>query len=199
MKTKVVYLATKAMVAIVFVAILAFKALAGEAPKLKVVPHSADKALIAIDNLSDDAAVLTIEDERGDILYYKEGNINKDFYTKIFSFKNIEDGDYVIKVKNKSGENSVNFSVEGETIKLKEPSSAPFVSIENGTIRLSHLNNSLSNVYISLIGKDGEFYKRNLGKDFSITAGLNISNLEEGEYELRLTNGENNYSYNFKK
>lgn len=201
MKTKVFYLATKVTVAAILVTLIALKANAGDAPKLKFVSTTTDRAIIAFDNNSNESAVLTIENANGDMLYYKEGNIDSKIYSKVFSFKNLSDGTYKATVKNDEGETSLNFNVNEDKINVleKAESISPFFEVNKNALKLSFLNHSLSNVEVKFSGTEGEIYSKNLGKDFNIIAGFDITNLKEGNYVVNVSNGDNTYSYNFKK
>lgn len=116
MKTKVTYLATKIMVAIVLVALIVVKATAAEAPNLKMVPYSNERAIVVVDNPGNSYAELTIEDSNGRILYYREGKINEKMYSKIFDFKNLTNGNYRIIVKNNIGKKELFFTVENSFV-----------------------------------------------------------------------------------
>lgn len=199
MKTKVFYLATKLAVAVIIVVLIAFKATAADAPKLKFVTHSADRAIIAIDNTATEMAVLTIENANGDILYYKEGNINEKVYSKVFSFKNLTNGDYKVTVKTRNGENSQIFNVINGEVKVKTEKKAPYFELTNDVVKLSFLNHSLEPVEVILSSEDGEVYSKKLGNNFSINAGFNVASLKKGSYVVNVSNGENTYSFNFIK
>lgn len=202
MKTKVTYyLATKIMVALVLVAILVVKATAAEAPKLKMLPHANERAIVVVDNPVDSYTELTIEDSRGDIMYYREGRINEKMYSKIFDFKNLENGDYKVIVKNKVGEKALLFTVDNNKIVVKDDaiSNVPYFFYENDVLRVSYLNHSLSNIALTITNNEGDIFEKSLGNDFSITAGLKLSNLNKGDYAVSINDGKNSFSYNFEK
>lgn len=201
MKTKVFYLTTKVMVAMFLLAILAVKAFAGETPKLKMVPYSPDKAIIAVDNTTDAAAELTIEDADGYVLYYKEGNIDEKLYSKIFDFKNLTDGRYTITVKNTYGEQAVAFKMVNNKFKLieGETSYVPYFEVKDNVLKLSFLNHSLDNVELTLTDENGYYFTKDLGNNFSITEGFSIAKLFEGDYAVELKTGNKSFSYNFAK
>jgi len=201
MKTKVFYLTTRIMVAIVLLAILAFKALASEAPKLEVVPNSKTKAIIALDNSESKTFKLSIEDKNGDVLFFQESIIEGNHYSKIFDFKNLSKGIYTITAKNSYGEekqdirvNNGNFEVLG-----KKEVHAPYVELKGNTLKLSYLNHSLSNVEMQIVDQNGNLFSKILGKDFSIQAGFNLSNLTTGELAINIISGNKTYSYYFEK
>lgn len=201
MKTKVIYLATKLTVAVVLVALLAAKAIAGNSPKLKLVPHSTEKAIIVVDNPSDAITELSIEDINGDVLYYREGNIDNKTFSKMYDFKNLENGDYKVVVNNKFGEKEVFFKVEdNEIFVVKDMGDIkPFFAVEDDVLKLSYLNHTLGNIELTIINADGATFKTRLGDHYSITAGFSIAGLENGEYTAYLSDGSNTFNYNFEK
>ena len=202
MKTKVMYLATKVTVAVILVAILAAKAIAGEAPKLKLVPHSTDRAVVVIDNEQDSPSELVIEDLIGNILYYKEGRINEKMYTKLFDFRNLENGTYKITASNNYGKKELTFKVDGDEIVVEKDhftTAHPYVEVKDDVLKLSFLNHSLNEVYLSITDDSGTVYSKSLGNDFSITTGFSLAKLDYGDYSAIITDGKNTYSYNFEK
>lgn len=202
MKTKVMYLATKVMVAVILVVIIAVKTLAGEAPKLKLIPHSTNQAIVIINNNENSPSELVIEDMNGNLSYYKEGRIDEKMYTKLFNFKNLDNGTYKITASNNSGKKEVTFKVTDNGIKVEMDNysaNRPFIEVEDNILKLSFLNHSLNEIYLSIANVNGEIYKRSLGNDFSITTGINLTKLNYGDYAAVISDGENTYSYNFEK
>lgn len=202
MKTKVTYLATKVMVAVILVALLAVKALAGEAPKLKLVPHSTDRAIVVMDNEENSPSELVIEDLNGNILYYRDGRINEKIYTKLFDFRNLEDGTYKITASNLYGNKELTFSVAGKVIEVEKEhytANHPFIKVNDDVLKLSFLNHSLNEIYLTIADESGEIYKKSLGNDFCITTGFSLANLKYGDYAAILNDGANTFSYNFEK
>jgi hypothetical protein len=201
MKTKVFYLATKITVAVILVAILVIEASASGTPKLKVVPYAPERALIALENGSNITAELTIENAAGDVIYYKEGKIAEESYSKKFDFANLNDGDYKVTVNSKEGKNEVYFTVVDNTITVKSSKSLdePYVEIKGDVLKLSLLNNKLNNIDLIVSNEEGVVYKKSLGNDFSISAGFNLANLERGDYAINITDGVNTFSYDFNK
>lgn len=201
MKTKVFYFTTKIMVAVVLLALIAVKAFASDAPKLKMVPYSDNRAIVAVDNLADVVSELTIEDANGYILYYKEGRISDKLYSKIFDFKNLADGLYTVSVKNKYGEQKADFRISNKKFELVEKTEAytPYFEVNGDILKLSFLNRELNDVEFSLLGDNGCYFEKTLGKDFNITKGFDIASLYEGEYSVELKSGNDTYSYTFEK
>lgn len=200
MKTKVTYLATKLTVAVVLIAIIAAKAFAGGTPNVRLIPHSENKALIAVD-FDAQISELSIEDKSGDLVYYKEGRIDNKSYSKIFDFKNLNYGEYKIIVKNNFGKNELIFEVKDNQIKVLNDklSFEPFIEVKDNLLRLSFLNQNESDINFSIANEDGVFFNKPLGNDFNITTGFNLTKLTKGDYHVSLSDGINSYSYSFEK
>ena len=200
MKTKVFYLSTKIAVAVILVVVLVSRVMAADAPKLKFVPYSNDRAVVSLNNEASVTTKLTIENVSGDVVFYNDGSISEKVYSKVFDFKNLNDGEYKITASNKYGKNTMFFKVENNAIVENgtEPVS-PFVEVKNDVLKISLLNHNLNNVEVSVYNQDGEVFSKSLGKDFSINAGFNLARLESGDYAINITNGEKLYSYNFNK
>jgi len=200
MKTKVFYLSTKITVAVILVVVLVSKVMAADAPKLKFVPYSDDRAVISLNNEASVTTKLTIENVSGDVVYYNDGSISQKLYSKVFDFKNLNDGEYKITASNKYGENVMFFKVENKAIVENgtEPVK-PFVEVKDDVLKISLLNHNLNNVEVTVYNQNGEVFSKSLGTDFSINAGFNLARLESGDYAINITDGEKLYSYNFNK
>jgi len=201
MKTKAFYLATKITVAVILVAILVVEATASGTPTLKMVPYASERALIAMDNSLNLATELTIENASGDVVYYKEGKITDEIYSKKFDFANLRDGKYKVTVSNKNGKSELYFTVKNRTINVNSDSAAhdPFVEIKGDVMKLSLLNNAMNEINLTVSNEYGVVYRKSLGSDFSINAGFNLALLESGDYAINITNGVRTYSYNYNK
>jgi hypothetical protein len=201
MKTKSFYLLTKATVVVVLVAVLAAKAFAGSSPKVSLVPYAPERAMISVENLSNSPSEVAIEDFYGNVVYYKERAVNKDFYSKMFDFKNLRDGDYKIIVKNNSGEYTLPFSVVDRKVEVAKNSFdvAPYVEVKEGVLKVSMLNHNMEDVRLNFLSENGVIYSKKLGNEFSITAGFNLGRLENGEYAVEIKSGNKTFSYNFAK
>jgi len=199
MKTKVFYLASKVMVVVVLTIVLVVKALAGTSPKVSLVPFGTERALIAIENLSELPTELLIEDAEGNVVYYREGMASEDYYSKKFDFRNLDEGEYKVRAKNKNGENTLSFRVANNKIVVNKPNKGnnPYFEVKNGVLKLSMLNPSNEEVKLNLVNEDGILFSKELGSDFSITAGFNLNNLKGGEYAVEIVSETRNYNFNF--
>ncbi len=204
MKTKLMYLGSKIMVAIILVAVLAIKALAatGEGPKVKLIPYKDEFAIITVDNATEEISQLVIEDAQGDIVYYREGLKSfENFYHKAFDLRNLNDGYYKVIVENKSGRKELEFAIAEGTVKVENGAEtpSPYFEVKDDVLKLSMLNKDLKDVKLTISTEDDTFFRKSLGDDFSITTGFNLEQLTSGYYQVKITSGDETYSYNFEK
>lgn len=204
MKTKLLYLGSKIMVAIILVAVLAIKALAatGEGPKVKLIPYKDEFAIITVNNASEEISQLAIEDAQGDIVYYREGLKSfQNFYHKTFDLRNLNDGDYKVIVENKSGRKELDFAITDGNVKVENGAAtpSPYFEVKEDVLKLSLLNHTLRDVKLSISNEDQTFFRKSLGDDFSITTGFNLEQLTSGSYQVKITSGDETFSYNFEK
>ena len=66
---------------------------------VNIVPLSADKAVVAISSLTDSNLKISVEDELGRIIYYKETAEPAGDYRKVFDFSDLEEGQYKLSVE----------------------------------------------------------------------------------------------------
>lgn len=201
MKTKLYYLGTKLFVAILFIVILVAKTNASEAPKLKVIPYANVLAMVTVDNTENTFSELTIENASGNIVFYREGRINAENYSKIFDLKNLRNGDYKIIVSNKYGKHEAGFSVlNNEILVEKNTPINPYFNFTGSVLNLSALNHASNNLYFILENNnEGVIYTKPLGSKFNITTGFNLEKLSSGTYTAKLSDGNKSYSYTFEK
>jgi len=201
MKAKVIHFVTKLSVALILIVILALKAFATEVPVIKMLPHTNNKAVIAFNNEVNLPAELSIEDENGDVLFYKEGIISNKVYTQMFDFDNLYEGTYTIKVKNSNGTNKLEFSVIDDEviISAKNKNADTFFKLEEDQLKFSFLNHSLKPVNFSITTNGNQVFTKELGDNFSISTGFDLTKLPEGDYTAKVTDGELIYVYTFEK
>lgn len=201
MKTKVFYLTTKIIVAVILVAALVYKVSAAGVPEVKMVPYGNEKAIVTLSNNEKIVSVLTVENSSGDEVFYRKGLFDEKAYSKIFDFKYLEDGNYKIIVKNQFGESSVPFSVIDNVLVVtqSEEDVTPYMNIEDDILKISYLNENLSDVILSVYEGNDKIFNKTLGNNFSINSALSLARLERGEYSIALSNGKKTYYLDFSK
>jgi len=172
-----------------------------EKPKVNVVPLTADRAIVSIENENPAQFEVSIEAENGDLVYYKKTNEPITDYRKVYDFKDMEAGNYVfnLKVNDTSVSNKFSVSSKGIVVGEKKMRFAPYFNYNDNVLKLSYLNFDKEPLKLNFYNEDGLVYRTSLGKDFNIATGYDLSNLKKGNYRVVLTSYNNEYDYNLVK
>jgi len=169
--------------------------------KVNLVPLSGEKALIAISSLSNSNFQITLTDEKNQIVYYKETSEPDGDYRKVYNFSDLEPGAYKLTVVCDNLTTERKFQKTYHDLKVGEERTTlePFFSYKDGLLRCSYLNFQKENVTLYFYGTNGIMYSKEIGRDFKVEEGLNLSKLQSGTYEVVLSTRDNTYSYLVKK
>jgi hypothetical protein len=174
-----------------------------EKPKVSVTPITADRAVVSILNENPAVFEMSIEDKTGAIVYYKQTNNAITDYRKVYDFAGLEAGEYVFNLKVNDTKVSNNFEVSDNGIVVGESKMrfAPYFNYEEkeGVLQLSYLNFDKEPLKLNFYNENGLVYKTELGKDFNIVTGYDLSKLEKGNYRVVLTSYSNEYAYDLVK
>ena len=172
-----------------------------EKPKMNVIPLSDENALIAVANENPAYFELSILAENGDLVYYKESATETTDLRQIINYSNMENGLYTLKLKVKDTYVSRDFEINSKGMKVGESKMkyTPHFAYSSDVLKLSYLNFDQENVKFKIYSEGDLVYEKRLGKEFVISAGFDISQLEEGKYEIELSSMNNQFSYNIEK
>jgi len=170
---------------------------AGGNLKVNIQPISSEKALVAISNYAESSMKITVEDEQGRIVYFKEVSEPTVDYKKVFDFSDLETGEYSLSVEsdNLTSEcpfviNNLKIEVGKETTRIE-----PYFGYNDGLFRFSYLNFPKENLSILFYDDDQLLYSKEFGHNFKVTEALNLSKLDKGTYKAVLLAGDKNYTY----
>lgn len=166
--------------------------------KLNVFQLNEVKALVNVSSVTNSPFNLSLNDDKGNIVYYQENEgAGKDF-CKIFNFSELDNGTYKLKVvcDNLSSERLIQKSNNCFVIGDEMTTIKPFFGLANNILRYSYLNYNKENVFFRLYKNDTMFFEKTLGSEFSIQQALNLSKLDRGDYEAIVTAGDNQFVYN---
>ena len=165
--------------------------------KVNILPVNAEKALVAVSTLTDSNFNITIADENGHIIYYKENSNTGENYRKVFNFSDLEDGTYQLTVVSDNLTAERQFKKSPGLIKVGEEKITlePFFGYEAGILRCSFLNFNKEDITLYFYKNDEQIYCRNVGRDFSIQQALDLSKLDKGDYKAVLYAGAKQFYY----
>ena len=190
----------KTMLKVTFLfALVAFTNIVFAAGNLKVniVPVKAEKALVAISKLSDSNFNITIADDNGQIVYYKENSNPSENYRNVYDFSDLENGTYYLTVVSNdlTAERQFNLSHGQITVGEEKTTLQPFFGYQAGILKCSYLNFEKDKVTLIFYKNDEQIYSKKIGRDFNIHHALNLSKLDKGEYKAVLYAGEKQFKY----
>lgn len=172
-----------------------------EKPKMNVIPLNADQAIVSITNENPALFEMSIETNRGELVYYKQTTKTSTEFKKTFDFANLQNGSYVLKLKVNDTGVLREFEVSNKEILVGDSKMKydPYFSFKDNILKFSYLNFDQENFSLAIYNGNELFFNKRVGKDFAIQEGFNLSQLENGNYKVVLSSFNNQYVYNLEK
>ncbi len=176
-------------------------ATAVEKPKMNVVPLTADRAVVSIQNGKEALFQLSIYAENGDLVYYKQTAKPLSSYQKVFDFKQLDNGNYTMNLKVNDTRLSKEFEVSSRGIAIGESKLRfdPYFAYNDNVLKMSYLNFDAENLSLSIYDEKGLVFESKLGKDFSLSTGYDLSSLSAGKYDVILSSQSDEFTYSLEK
>ena len=165
--------------------------------KVNILPLTSETAVVAISNAEESNFQISIENNKGEVVYYKETDAQSNDFRKVFDFSNLENGDYKLSVTVDILTTERSFSIKNKNIAVgKEKNSIePFFAYKDGILKLSYLNFSEEKLSLNFYNESDLVYSKEIGDKFSINEGFNLSKLDKGTYSVVLSTNDKTYSY----
>ena len=166
--------------------------------KVNILPLTFEKAVVSISNTIASNFQITIENENGETIYYKETSADSKDYSKVFDFSNLEAGDYKLTASIDGSTTERSFNIDERKIAVgKEKSElAPFFAYKQGILALSFLNFSEENLIVNFYNNNELVYSKEIGDKFNVNKGFDLTKLANGVYTVVLSTDTKNYTYN---
>jgi hypothetical protein len=173
--------------------------MAGGNLKVNIVPLNSEKAVVAISTTDAANLQISIENENGEKVYYKEADAENSDYKKVFDFSNLEAGDYKLSVSTNGLTTERQFSIDKDNIEVGKEKylMEPYFSYKDGALKFSYLNFPEENVNLNLYTNSDLVYSKSIGNKFNILEGYDLSKLDKGTYTVVLSSWSGVYSYDF--
>ena len=173
--------------------------IAGGNLKVNIVPLNSEKAVVAISSTDAANLQISIENENGEKVYYKEADAENSDYSKVFDFSNLEVGDYKLSVSTNGLTTERPFSIDKKNIEVGKEKylMEPYISYKDGALKLSYLNFPEENVNLNLYTNNDLVYSKEIGNKFNVLEGYDLSKLEKGNYTVVLSSWSSLHSYDF--
>jgi hypothetical protein len=171
--------------------------LAGGNLKVNILPLTAEKAVVAISNTAAANFQISIANEKGEYVYFKETDADSKDFRKIFDFSNLEKGNYKLSVTVDDATTERSFKIDNANIAVGKEKSIlePYFAYKDGVLKLSYLNFSEDNVNLNFYSKNDLVYSKEIGNKFNVNEGFNLTKLEQGTYTVVLSANDKSYTY----
>ena len=169
--------------------------------KVSILPVSAEKGFVSVSTLSKSNLGITVTDDKGEVLYSK-GNIEpSDDFRSEFDFHELENGKYKVTAVGEDITTERLFRMTDKGIKIGKEKTylKPYFGYKDGILKYTFLNFQKENLTVNLLNKNQLLYDKEIGYNFIVSEGLDLSNLENGTYEVVLSVGNKEYSYKIDK
>lgn len=176
-------------------------ATAVEKPKMSVIPLKADKAIVSLSNDKPANFEITINNDAGGTVYYKESKSKLTNYKKIYDFSALNDGNYELSLKVNDTKVKRGFEIRHGNITVGEAkvSYDPYMVIKDGILKVSFLNFETERIKLNIYQDGNLVYNSELGNEFVINAGFDLSKLKTGDYNVVIASNEELCSYTYVK
>ncbi len=166
--------------------------------KVNILPLNAEKAVVAISNVEAANFRISIENNRGETVYFKETDADSKDYRKVFDFSNLEKGSYKLSVTTSGLTTERLFKIENKNISVGKEKSLiePYFAFKNGILKMSYLNFPEEDLILNFYTDNNLVYSKTIGEKFNVIEGFDLSKLEKGNYSVVLSADSKSYTYN---
>lgn len=168
--------------------------------KVNILPLTSEKAVVAISNTSASNFKISIENEKGETIFYKETGTDSNNFSKVFDFSDLESGNYKLSVSIDGLSSERPFKIGKSDISVGNEKSLmePFFAYKNGVLKFSYLNFPEENLSLNFYDTNNLVYSKELGDKFNVSEGFDLSKLNKGSYKVVLSTDSKSYSYELK-
>lgn len=189
---------TKHFALAIFALVLTVSASATQIPKLKVVALDDSKALFSAITDDSKSSEISIQDENGNVVYYKESKASVGI-SSVFNMSELEDGVYTFEVKTGTASAIQEVTLENGKMEVQETKTRlePYFAFDGNKLKISYLNFDGEDVNLYVYDGNKTVYESGLGNSFVVQKGLTLANLDKGSYDVVLTTEDQVYNYRF--
>ena len=165
--------------------------------KVNILPLTSETAVVAISNAVAANFQISIANEKGEVVYYKETEADSKDYRKVFDFSNLDKGDYKLSVSIDGMSSERTFRIANTNIAVGKEKSLlePYFAYKNGILKLSYLNFPEDNLSVNFYDENTLVYSKSIGDKFNVTEGFDLSKLDKGAYSVVLSSESKTFSY----
>jgi hypothetical protein len=162
---------------------------------MNIIPLTADRVLVAMEQEKSSPVEVRVTDENGRLVFYKSVRSSKSDYRKIYDLSALENGRYdvVFTIDNTRTKRAIELKDDKVVVGELHYSYDPTFIFDNDNLKLTYLNFDEEDFMLKLYRNGQMVYESKLGNDFALTRGFNLSRLENGNYDVVLASGNKEY------
>ncbi len=166
---------------------------------VSVIQGANDEAIVRISNAVQSVYEIEIENDAGEVLYYKQTKSPATTYQNIYDFSRLDDGTYTFTVSLNKEFSRTYLTVDNGKVRVEEQNKEldPYFAYNNDLLKLTYLNYDRGEVkmYVYEQGTDNLVFEHDLGSDFALHQAVDFSKLRTGSYDAVLVGDHNSYEY----
>ncbi len=190
---------TKLLCVLVTTTMMSDFASARELPKIEMKAMAGKNALLEIEHANNAALEITIQNKKGEIVYYNQQESTSDKYEHVYDLSAYQPGIYNLIVASNDLVTEHQFSVKDKVVNIgeKQLTQKPFFAFDSDSniVRVAYLNFPGEKVKLKIYEGNDLIFNKALDDSFSVNEGLNLSKLETGAYQIVLDAGAKDFNY----
>lgn len=168
--------------------------------KVLITQGAEDEAIVQINNAVSSIFEIQVQNEKGDVVFYKQTQNPSTSYSNVYDFSKLEDGVYSFWVEINNESSHSKLSINNGSVKLIEQDKEvdPFFALKNKRLEITYLNFDKSDImlYVYEQGSNRLLHEENIGSEFALSHALDLSELRSGTYEAVLVSDQAIHEYN---
>ena len=192
---------TKRFAVTVLAVAITVMASAVEKPKMDVEPLNADRMAVTVQNQNAGDVELSILAESGDVVHYKQYRKPGASLNTIFDVKHLDNGNYTMKIVMNGLILERSLAITSNEIKVgaMKESPAPYFHYNGKEIIITQLNFEKEKYQFTIYDEKCLVYQKEIRKISPIHMGFDLSQLDDGNFEIALNSAQNHFTYQLEK
>jgi hypothetical protein len=157
-------------------------AFASGKPAMNIIPITADRVLVAMEQEKSSPVEVRVTDENGRLVFYKSVRSANSDYRKIYDLSALENGSYnvVFNIDNTRVKRTIELNDDRVVVGDIHYSYDPTFLFDNDNLKVTYLNFDEEDFMLKLYRNGQMVFESKLGNDFALTRGFNLSRLDNG-------------------
>ena len=157
------------------------------------------EAHVRVTNAVESQFEMEIRNGNNDIIYYNQIQQPLKLVLNTFDFSRLNNGEYTLSVKLDNEQNVTTLAVKGDKVEVIDQVKQvdPYFGLSNEQLNISYLNHGAGDVKLFLYDENNNkmVHEDELGSEFAVHHAIDLSELNNGNYEAVLISNNGTYEY----